>query len=38
MFLSPIFYPVTAFPEDYRHILYINPLTTVVEQTRDVLF
>lgn len=38
MFLSPIFYPVTAFPEDYRYILYINPLTTVVEQTRDVLF
>ncbi len=38
MFLSPIFYPVTAFPENYRYILYINPLTTVVEQTRDVLF
>jgi len=38
MFLSPIFYPVTAFPEDYRYILYLNPLTIVVEQTRDVLF
>ena len=38
MFLSPIFYPVTAFPEDYRYILYINPLTPVVEQARDVLF
>lgn len=38
MFLSPIFYPVTAFPEDYRYILYLNPLTTVVEQTRDILF
>lgn len=38
MFLSPVFYPVTAFPEDYRYILYLNPLTTVVEQTRDVLF
>jgi len=38
MFLSPIFYPATALPEDYRHILYLNPLTTVVEQTRDVLF
>lgn len=38
MFLSPIFFPVTAFPEDYRYILYLNPLTTVVEQTRDVLF
>ncbi|MCA3159500.1 MAG: ABC transporter permease [Burkholderiales bacterium] len=38
MFLSPIFYPATAVPEDYRYILYINPLSTVVEQTRDVLF
>jgi lipopolysaccharide transport system permease protein len=38
MFLSPIFYPVTAFPEDYLYILYLNPITTVVEQTRDVMF
>lgn len=38
LFLSPIFYPVTAFPEDYRYALYLNPLTIVVEQTRDVLF
>jgi lipopolysaccharide transport system permease protein len=38
MFLSPIFYPATALPEDYRHLLYLNPLTPVVEQTRDVLF
>ena len=38
MFLSPIFYPVTAFPEDYRYIFYLNPITTVVEQARDVLF
>lgn len=38
MFLSPIFYPVTALPAAYRHMLYFNPLTTVIEQTRDVLF
>jgi len=38
MFLSPIFYPATALPENYRHLLYLNPLTPVVEQTRDVLF
>lgn len=38
MFLSPIFYPATALPEEYRYILYLNPLTTVVEQTRNVLF
>ena len=38
MFLSPIFYPVTAFPQDYRFVLYLNPITTVVEQARNVLF
>jgi len=38
MFLSPIFYPATALPEAYRHLLYLNPLTPVIEQTRDVLF
>jgi lipopolysaccharide transport system permease protein len=38
MFLSPIFYPVTALPEDYRYLLLFNPLTPVIEMTRDVLF
>lgn len=38
MFISPIFYPVTSLPADYLLIIYLNPLTTVVEQTRDVLF
>lgn len=38
MFLSPIFYPATALPEEYRSLLYINPLTLIIEQTRDVLF
>jgi len=38
MFLSPIFFPVTAFPEEYRFVLYLNPITIVVEQARNVLF
>lgn len=38
MFLSPIFYPVTALPEQYRHILQLNPLTPAIEQARNVLF
>jgi lipopolysaccharide transport system permease protein len=38
MFLSPIFYPVTALSEGSRHLLYANPLTPVIEMTRDVLF
>lgn len=38
MFLSPIFYPASAIPEKYRHLLLLNPLFPVIEQTRDVLF
>lgn len=38
MFMTPLFYPATALPEKYRHWLYFNPLTSVVEQARDVLY
>ncbi len=38
MFLSPIFYPISALPEDYQVLLYMNPLTPVIEQSRAVLF
>ncbi|HEX8594631.1 MAG TPA: ABC transporter permease [Pseudomonas sp.] len=38
MFMSPIFYPATALPEAYRPWLYMNPLTTIIEQTRNILF
>jgi len=38
MFLSPIFYPLDAVPEPYRGVLYLNPLTPVIEQCRAVLF
>ena len=38
LFLSPVFYPTSALPEGYRFIYHLNPLTTVVEQARDVLF
>jgi len=36
MFLSPIFYPLTAVPETYRWIIAANPLTFVIEQARRV--
>lgn len=38
LFLSPIFYPASALPEQYRRLLLCNPLTPAIEQTRDVLF
>lgn len=38
MFLSPIFYSGSSLPENYRHLLLLNPLTPAIEQARDVLF
>ncbi len=37
LFLSPIFYPISILPEKYQIIIHLNPLTTVIEQTRDTL-
>jgi lipopolysaccharide transport system permease protein len=37
MFLSPVFYPITAVPEKYRLFIMANPLTFIIEQTREVL-
>lgn len=37
MFLSPVFYPVTAVPERFRPFIMANPLTFIIEQTREVL-
>lgn len=36
-FLSPIFYPVAALPEQYQGIMHLNPLTYIVEETRNVM-
>lgn len=37
MFLSPIFYPVSALPVDYQHVMQWNPMTSVIEDVRAVL-
>jgi len=37
LFLSPVLYPAEAFPEPYRLFFYLNPLTFIIEQARDVL-
>lgn len=37
LFLSPIFYPVSAVPEEYRWAIYLNPLTFIIEQMRATL-
>lgn len=37
MFLSPVFYPVTAVPDRFRPFILANPLTFIIEQAREVL-
>jgi lipopolysaccharide transport system permease protein len=37
LFLSPVFYPVTALPEDLQPVMLANPLTFIIEQSREVL-
>ncbi|MDP1644120.1 MAG: ABC transporter permease [Thiobacillus sp.] len=37
MFLSPVFFPVSALPEPMQVWLHLNPLTFFIEQTREVL-
>jgi lipopolysaccharide transport system permease protein len=37
LFLSPVFYPATALPEEFRPWLMANPLTFIIEQAREVL-
>ncbi|MDH4186069.1 MAG: ABC transporter permease, partial [Nitrospira sp.] len=37
LFLAPVFYPLSSVPDPYRPLMYLNPLTFVVEQSRNVL-
>ncbi|EEE06200.1 ABC transporter permease [Burkholderia multivorans] len=37
MFLSPIFFPLSSLPENIRNLVYWNPLTFPIEQSRNVL-
>lgn len=37
LFVSPIFFPATALPAGWQPWLQLNPLTTVIEQTRQVV-
>jgi len=36
LFMSPVFYPVTALPEQYRMLLQLNPLTFYIEEFRKL--
>lgn len=36
-FLSPVFYPIAALPERYHFWFRLNPLTLIIEESRNVL-
>ena len=37
MFLTPIFYPLSIVPPNFRKIVYLNPLVYIVDQVRSLL-
>lgn len=37
MYMTPIFYPVAALPQDYQYLLSLNPLTASIEQVRNAM-
>lgn len=37
LFVSPIFFPADALGETFQRLMYINPLTIIIEQSRAVL-
>jgi lipopolysaccharide transport system permease protein len=37
IFVTPVFYPLTAVPAAYRSLMYLNPLTFIVEQSRALV-
>ena len=38
MFVSPVIYPASFLPEQYRWLLLFNPLTGIIEGYRSALF
>jgi lipopolysaccharide transport system permease protein len=37
MFISPVFYPVSALPKEYQNWVILNPLTYILEEGRNTL-
>ena len=38
IWLTPVFYTVTIIPEPYKSIIYLNPIASVIQLTRVILF
>jgi len=37
LFMSPVFYPISAVPENFQWVMFLNPITFIIEQARAVL-
>lgn len=37
LFMSAVFFPISALPEQYQPLLRLNPLAVMIEQSREVL-
>lgn len=37
MYLSPVFFPLSAVPEDFRGVCEMNPMTYIIENFRNVV-
>jgi lipopolysaccharide transport system permease protein len=37
LFMSPVFFPISALPPEFRSWMMLNPLTFIIEQTREVV-
>jgi lipopolysaccharide transport system permease protein len=37
MFLSPVFYPISAVPDEFKALIMANPLTYIIDQAREVI-
>lgn len=38
MFMSPIFYPASALPQNWQKLLLLNPITPTIEMVRTILY
>lgn len=37
LFMSPVFYPLSSLPPKVQHLVMLNPLTIIIESSRNVL-
>ena len=38
MYISPVVYPLSVIPEDWHYILSFNPMVSVIESARQIIF